>query len=297
MKMDGLGFFFFLVQTEYGDIYKVTLDVSDGKGQKTVKNVYVSVFDTLQPANSLCITRSGLLFVASEHCNHQLYQFSSLGDDDDSIRAESCKDENVGDDAEETATIALLFKPSTTLKNLTVLDELSSLAPVTDMLVEGVDSQSVASLAGVGQEQSHGLRIHALCGKGNRSSLRVLQHGSSVTEIARSELPGKPTAVWTVKVSNDDPYDRDIVVSFTNATIVLSIGETVEEVTKSGFLLTSRTLGVALLSDDSLLQVHTGGVRHIRADSRVVEWKTPGQRPVETPPMRRRWKWSAWSAR
>ena len=69
-------------------------------------------------------------------------------------------------------------------------------------------------------------------------------------------------------------------MSFTNATIVLSIGETVEEVTKSGFLLTSRTLGVALLSDDSLLQVHASGVRHIRADSSIVEWQTPGGRPV-----------------
>lgn len=273
------GLFFFLVQTEYGDIYKITLDISDVQGQKTVRNVLVSVFDTVQPANSLCITRSGLLFVASEHCNHNLYQFASLGDDEDTIRAESCLDDNVGDDAEETAAVALLFKPSTKLKNLVVLDELSSLAPITDLLIEGVDSQAVVARSGV-QEQSQGLRIQALCGKGNRSSLRVLQHGSSVTEIARSDLPGKPTAVWTVKLKNEDTHDAYIVVSFTNATIVLSIGDTVEEVTKSGFLLTSRTLGVALLDDDSLLQVHASGIRHIRADSRVVEWKTPGQRPM-----------------
>ena len=267
------------MQTEYGDIYKVTLDVSDAQGQKIVSNVYVSVFDTVQPANSLCITRSGLLFVSSEHCNHTLYQFASLGDDEDTVRAEKCRDENVGDDAEETSAVALLFKPSVKLKNILVLDELSSLAPITDLLIEGVDSQSVAALSGV-QEQSQGLMIHALCGKGNRSSLRILQHGSSVTEIARSELPGKPTAVWTVKLKKEDTYDAYIVVSFTNATIVLSIGETVEEVTKSGFLLTSRTLGVALLSDDSLLQVHASGVRHIRADSSIVEWQTPGGRPV-----------------
>ena len=43
-----------------------------------------------------------------------------------------------------------------------MLDELSSLAPITDLLIEGVDSQSVAALSGV-QKQSHGLMIHALC--------------------------------------------------------------------------------------------------------------------------------------
>ena len=110
------GMYFFLVQTEYGDIYKVTLDVSDAQGQKIVSNVYVSVFDTVQPANSLCITRSGLLFVSSEHCNHTLYQFASLGDDEDTVRAEKCRDENVGDDAEETSAVALLFKPSVKLR-------------------------------------------------------------------------------------------------------------------------------------------------------------------------------------
>ena len=52
-----------------------------------------------------------------------------------------------------------------------------------------------------------------------------------------------------------DPYDAYIVVSFINATLVLSIGETVEEVTDSGFLGTTPTLSCSQLGDDSLLQV------------------------------------------
>lgn len=40
-----------------------------------------------------------------------------------------------------------------------------------------------------------------------------------------------------------------------NATLVLSIGETVEEVTDSGFLGTTPTLACAALSDDTLVQV------------------------------------------
>lgn len=52
-----------------------------------------------------------------------------------------------------------------------------------------------------------------------------------------------------------DEYDAYIIVSFMNATLVLSIGETVEEVTDSGFLGTTPTLACAALSDDTLVQV------------------------------------------
>ena len=39
-----------------------------------------------------------------------------------------------------------------------------------------------------------------------------------------------------------DDFDAYIIVSFVNATLVLSIGETVEEVTDSGFLGTTPPL-------------------------------------------------------
>lgn len=44
-------------------------------------------------------------------------------------------------------------------------------------------------------------------------------------------------------------------MSFVNATLVLSIGETVEEVTNSGFLGTTPTLACSALSADALVQV------------------------------------------
>lgn len=52
-----------------------------------------------------------------------------------------------------------------------------------------------------------------------------------------------------------DEFDAYIIVSFVNATLVLSIGETVEEVTDSGFLGTTPTLGCSSLGDNALLQV------------------------------------------
>ena len=76
--------------------------------------------------------------------------------------------------------------------------------------------------------------------------------------MAVSELPGNPNAVWTVKKRSDDEFDAYIIVSFVNATLVLSIGETVEEVTDSGFLGTTPTLSCAQIGDDALVQVDIG---------------------------------------
>lgn len=56
------GLFFFLVQTEYGDLFKVTLDWEGTE----VRDVRVKYFDTTPVATSLVITKAGFLFVASE---------------------------------------------------------------------------------------------------------------------------------------------------------------------------------------------------------------------------------------
>lgn len=52
-----------------------------------------------------------------------------------------------------------------------------------------------------------------------------------------------------------DEFDAYIVVSFTNATLVFSIGEEVKETNDSGFLGTVSTVHTQLLQDSSLLQV------------------------------------------
>lgn len=260
--------YFYMLQSEFGDLYKVNIITNE---EKKVVNVSVSVFDTIPPAVSLCITKTGLLFAASESGNHSLYQFQGIGDDPNCIKSDSILDdklnEMLGDDSISASKVAITFKPSEILNNLSLIDDISSLAPITDMLVDdilNIDSPQILTL----------------CGKGNRSSLKILKHGISVTEMAVSELPGKPIAVWTIKHPNSN-LDRYIVVSFLNATLVLSIGDTVEEVTDSGILLTSATLNIILLADNNLLQIHSQGIRHIRQDKRVSEWKTPGRRNIE----------------
>ena len=252
--------FFILLQTDLGDVFKLTMNVAQGIdgafGQ--VEEIHIKYFETLPVATQIGLFKAGFLFLAAEFGNHTLYQIENLGDDEDDQPTFSSAD--FDEDSMDTGE-APLFIPRE-LRNLSPVDEMESLAPVIDSHTANLTSDDTP-------------QIYALCGRGSRSTFRILRHGLDVSEIAVSELPGRPNNVWTIKGSAHDQFDRFIVISFTNATLVLSIGETVEEVTDTGLLVSTATLAVGLLGDDALVQVHMHGIRHIRADRRVSEWRAP----------------------
>ena len=146
-----------------------------------------------------------------------------------------------------------------------------------------MDCKAVGNLGEAGGSPS----LVSICGRSARSTLRVLSHGLAVSEMAVSELPGNPNAVWTVKKRRGDEHDAYIVVSFVNATLVLSIGETVEEVTDSGLKADTPTLHTALLGDDAIVQARTRTPRpshpHTRTPARVPPPPAPPARPA--PPL------------
>ena len=75
-------------------------------------------------------------------------------------------------------------------------------------------------------------------------------------------------------------YDSYIILSFVNGTLVLSIGENIEEVQDTGFLSSAPTLAVQQIGDDALLQVHPLGIRHVLVDRRVNEWRVPSGKTI-----------------
>ncbi|KAK4157896.1 CPSF A subunit region-domain-containing protein [Chaetomidium leptoderma] len=258
------GAFFFLLQTDDGDLMKVTLDmVEDNDGNPTgeVRRLKVKYFDTIPIAQSLCILKSGFLFAAGEFGNHHFYQFEKLGDDDEELEYSS---EDFPTDP-RAAYNPVYFHPRP-LENLVLVESVDSMNPLIDC--------KVANLTGEDAPQ-----IYSVCGNRARSTFRMLKHGLEVSEIVASELPGTPAAVWTTKLTKYDEYDGYIVLSFTNATLVLSIGETVEQVTESGFLTNVPTLGVQQLGEEGLIQVHPKGIRHI-VQGRVNEWPAPQHRSI-----------------
>jgi splicing factor 3B subunit 3 len=101
-------------------------------------------------------------------------------------------------------------------------------------------------------------------------------------EIVKISAKAIFLAIWTKNSSIFilDEFDSYIIVSFLNATLVLSIGETVEEVTDSGFLGTMPTLCCSQIGENALIQIYPEGIRHIRGDKRVNEWRAPGKKQI-----------------
>ncbi|KAL5333942.1 CPSF A subunit region-domain-containing protein [Aspergillus crustosus] len=259
------GAFFFLLQTDDGDLFKLTIDmVEDDNGQLSgeVRRLKIKYFDTVPVASSLLILKSGFLYVASEGGNHLFYQFEKLGDDDEEIEFSS---EDFS--ADPTAPYEAIFFQPRGAENLNLVETVNSLNPLIDSKVANLTEEDAPS-------------IFTISGTGARSTFRTLKHGLEVSEIVESELPSVPSAVWTTKLTRADEFDAYIVLSFANGTLVLSIGETVEEVTDTGFLSSAPTLAVQQLGEDSLLQIHPRGIRHILADRRVNEWPAPQHRSI-----------------
>ena len=259
------GQFFFLLQTEDGDMFKVTIDmVEDDNGQPSgeVRRLKIKYFDTVPLASSLHILKSGFLFLSCESGNHHFYQFEKLGDDDEETEITS-------DDysADPTEPYKPAFFHPRVAENVRLVQSLDSMNPLLDCKVANLLDEDAP-------------QIYSVCGTGARSSFRTLKHGLSISEIVESELPDKPEAVWTTKVTREDQFDAYIILSFRTGTLVLSIGETVEEVTDTGFLSTAPTIAVQQLGEDALVQVHPKGIRHIRADKKINEWPAPQHRSI-----------------
>lgn len=112
---------------------------------------------------SLCILKSGYLFVAAEKGNHHSYRLKSLGENDKyPVKTSS-----------QTLEEAAPSFFARNLMNLELVEEWKSLSCIADMkIVDAMDE---------GNPQ-----IYTLCAAGDRSSLRVLRHGLPVSEIADS---------------------------------------------------------------------------------------------------------------
>jgi splicing factor 3B subunit 3 len=143
-----------------------------------------------------------------------------------------------------------LFEPRK-MQNLEILEELESLSPITDF--KAID------LLGENTPQ-----FYCICGKSDRSSIRILKHGLSIKDQGSLSFKATSLLVFTIKEKKSDRYDKYIVISFANATIVLLVkDEEVNPITDHLFISKKLSLSINLLEDDSMLQVHSGGFRHI----------------------------------
>ncbi|CCT63201.1 related to splicing factor 3B subunit 3 (spliceosomal protein sap130) [Fusarium fujikuroi IMI 58289] len=249
--------------TEDGDIFKLTCDLHEDEGALTgqVRRIKIKYFDTLPVANNLCILKSGFLFVATESGNHHFYQFEKLGDDD----SETPFTSNDFPPDHPSGYQPVYFYPRP-LENLTLVESLNSLNPLMDC--------KVADLTGDGAPQ-----IYSLSGNGARSHFRILKHGLEINEVVRSELPGTFSGVWTTRLKRHDKYDAYMILTSSDNTLVMSVGDEVEQVDDSGFLTSVTTLAIQQVADDGLVQIHSRGIRHLRGGE-INEWHVPEHRHI-----------------
>ncbi|GJX38869.1 spliceosome-associated protein 130 A [Tanacetum coccineum] len=88
------------------------------------------------------------------------------------------------------------------LRTLKILSYNVCLMPIMDMKVVTLSEDETAQI------------LVTPCGRGPRSSLRILRPGLSIIEMAVLQFPSVLSAVWTVKRNVNDEFDAYIVISF-----------------------------------------------------------------------------------
>ncbi|KAF7458193.1 putative splicing factor 3B subunit 3 [Cryptosporidium felis] len=261
------GFFFILVQTELGDIYRVNLLHEEG----ITRELRIYYYDTIPVCNSLLVLRSGFLFASHEFGNHSNYQIVSLGDDKTDPHTSSLP---------ESETKRVYFR-ARNCHCIRKTEDLPSLSPITDLKVIDINNDGSS-------------QIVTACGRGPRSSLRVCSYGKNVEEIAENPLPGRPRFIWTLKAGLDptlmasnqektsglENIHNFIIVSFIDRSLVLSIGDHVEETNDTLFSLNESTIYAAsMIFFDSYIQVLETHAKLI-VQNRTFDWRTPDSRKI-----------------
>lgn len=260
---------FFLLQTEDGDVFKVMIETVD----RVVETIRIKYFETLPIATSLCAFRSGYIIVAAESGDRELYDIGSLGDK---------TDDPVFDSDQFPVDPNIPFKPPffvpRPMRNLTPGQHTPCLHPIMGM-----------EIANPAQEEAP--QIYTISGTGARSSFRTTRNALEVLDLIDSTLPQDVAAVWSSKLSYEDENDSLVILGLHSATMVMKIDEEVEEALDTGFIKDTHTIGVQQFGSDSVLQIHSKGIRLIRGiafpnddqngtHGHVQDWDPPAHRTI-----------------
>ena len=246
--------FFFLIQFEGGDIFK--LKFVDGS---SVNEFVMKYFDTLPMAVGMTVLRSGHLFLAAQNGpSHLLYQITGLGDDEIDQPEFSSSHENNSN---------FILKHSE-LVNLIECDTLPHFGTVT--------TGHILNLGGEDSPQFY------LAHKDTGASVSITRWGTAVQKLLALEFPEAKnvTNIWSTETGN-------LLLSLKDSSVLLRVDldeSSVEQVDPetdnfaSSLRLDVQTLSAGHLDgpDNSIspfIQIHPDGLKLIHKSLR--EW-TPG---------------------
>lgn len=250
--------YIYLLQSNFGDLYKVELFANSNTQQ--IEDITVSYFDSIPITNCLTVLKTGALFAACQSGDHLLFMFQGLGDADEDVKCTSA----------EPKDAVVPFKPRA-LENLSLIERIPSLAPITNMICHDVLKTGTPQLL-------------SLCGTGSRSSLRVMQVGLNVNEIFDNELPGRPTELWAHRSRSSLAFDDYMIVSFTDGTLILKVDSSVEEDVGGPFETNFRTYTCQQMMNDVIVQVHSNGINAVQfmddGTWHTKKWSAPASKNI-----------------
>lgn len=263
--------FFFLLQTEDGDVFKLTMEMeTDAQGRKIMSpsNIVLKYYETFSVAKQMLLIRKGYLYVAAENGNSKLYHVNDLAEDMEFEAHNNFTSADVSADPSETYE-PTYFKPrDLTFTSLAV--DIPSLHPLMRTKVDNLTGEDAP-------------QIYALSGTGSSSAFRTIRHGLEITEIVSSALGQVPfDSMWTLQHRSTDSYHSYLLLSsqYGDKTIVLSIGDEVETAEDTSFLTNRATVTAGLMGDATLVQVHARGIHSILESGAVNEWPAPAHRTI-----------------
>lgn len=155
------GDFFYLLQSEDGDLFKVTFEHTNG----VVHKMFIKYFDTIPVATSICILKAGFVYCASESGDRLVYELESLGEDDGDLIFDSTQFP-----PPPSINFDVPFFQPRPLKNLTQLEVFSSMNPIMDMDVSNITQEDAP-------------QIYTVSGTGARSTFRITRNALSVVTL------------------------------------------------------------------------------------------------------------------
>ncbi|CAK9437852.1 uncharacterized protein LODBEIA_P22300 [Lodderomyces beijingensis] len=254
------GLFIFL-QSTHGDLFKMVFDYDADR--EVLNDIVITYFDTIPPCRSICVLKRGFLFANTLNSNQILYQFEKLGEDSTiSPMTISFTEGKINKFRDLSAVSQVSAAPLTFelrgLENLVVMDTLQSLSPITDSKYITSNSQ-LKTLA-------------------TDANLKTIIPGMPTTVLVESPLTITPTNVFTTKLTSTSANDEYLVFtsSLSSNTVVFAIGETLEDVADSGFVLDQPTVGVQQVGKSSVVQIYANGIRQISSrNKKTTDWYPP----------------------
>jgi splicing factor 3B subunit 3 len=254
--------FFWLLHTEAGDVLKVERD------PRRAGTLRVAYFDTLPaPATHLLILKySGMFFAPSAASRHRLFQLTRLdvdvsgGDDDDEQNANSVRyysarggggksdtadDSSDSESDDEAAASARLEHMRTVLS------------------MENVNCVSAAMVDG------DLWMAHSDLARNENARLVRKRYGYAAKLVVESPLGHTPRAVFSLKRRRLDTAHRYVLIAFDASTLVLSVGDMVEECAEHPFDGDAHTLLACNLGDELCVQVMRTAVRSVNAHDQL----------------------------